>query len=113
MWKGRCNILTFLVVSHDGLGQGLPDGVDLAHTSAALDADPDVDLGEPVLAEQQNGLLQFELQRLGLNLIQRLAVDPEDALSALAISHGGRGLFAAENLHGLNRLLVVGGHLKK
>ena len=67
--------LTFLIVGHEGLGEGLPDGVDLAGVSTALDPDADVDVGEAVLAEQQDRLLQLVLQGRGLHQLQRTTVD--------------------------------------
>ncbi len=73
-------INVFLIVGHKSLGEGLTDGVDLGDATAALDADSDVDLGEPVLAEEEERLLELELQGLGLNLVEGLAVDTDDAL---------------------------------
>ena len=67
--------LTFLVVSHEGLGECLPDGVDLAGVSAALHPDADVHVGESVLAQQQDRLLQLVLQGSGLHQLQGPAVD--------------------------------------
>ena len=83
--------LTLLVVGDEGLGEGLPDGVDLGGVSAALDADPDVHVGEAVLAEEQEGLLELVLQGLGLNLVQGTPVHLDEAAPALAVSHGGGG----------------------
>lgn len=42
-----------LVVRHDGLGDGLADGVDLGRVAAASDADADVHPGEFVQAEDE------------------------------------------------------------
>ena len=42
--------LTFLIVSDEGLGERLADGVDLAGVAAALHPGADVDAGEVVLA---------------------------------------------------------------
>lgn len=43
------------------------------------------------LAQQENGLLQLVLQHLGLDLIQWLAIDADQATAALAVRNGGRG----------------------
>ena len=43
--------------------------------SAALHADADVDVGEAVLAQEQDRLLQLVLQRRGLHQLQGAAVD--------------------------------------
>ena len=48
-----------LVVGHDRLGDGLADGVDLRGGAAARDADADVDAGELVEAEDQDGLVDL------------------------------------------------------
>ena len=64
---GHMAPLTFLIVSDEGLGERLADGVDLAGVAAALHADADVDVGEAVLAQEQDGLLQLVLQGRGLH----------------------------------------------
>jgi len=43
------------------------------------------------LAEQQKGLLQFVLQNLGFNLLQRTTVHLQEAVATLAVSDGGGG----------------------
>ena len=65
----------FPVVGDEGLGEGLPDAVDLAGVSAALDPDADVDVGEAVLAQEKDRLLQLVLQGSGLHQLQWPAVD--------------------------------------
>ena len=67
--------LTFLIVSDEGLGERLADGVDLAGVAAALHADADVDVGEAVLAQEQDRLLQLVLQGRRLHQLQGAAVD--------------------------------------
>ena len=49
----------FLVVRHDGFGNGLADGVDLGGVSAARDADADVDGGEFVETEEEEGFVDL------------------------------------------------------
>merc|ERR1719167_1392793 len=56
----RLLVHVLLVVSHQGLGERLPDGVDLAGVSTTLYTDPDVDVGKPVLAQEKDWFLQFE-----------------------------------------------------
>jgi hypothetical protein len=48
-----------LVVGDDGLGDGLADGVDLGGVTTAVDADADVDAGELVGADDQEGLVDL------------------------------------------------------
>ena len=90
-------MLTLLVVCDERLGQGLSDGVDLAGASTALDADPHVDVGEPVGAQQQQRLLQLVLECLGLDLVQGAAVHLDEALTALAVSDGGGSFLKIKN----------------
>lgn len=49
----------FLVVSDDGLGDSLADGVDLGDVTTTGDADTDVDTGELVEANDQKGLVDL------------------------------------------------------
>ena len=48
-----------LVVGDQGLGDGLADGVDLRSVTTAGDADADVDLGELVDADDEQGLVDL------------------------------------------------------
>ena len=79
--------LTFLIVGHEGLGEGLPDGVDLAGVSAALDPDADVDVGEAVLAQEKDRLLQLVLQGSGLHQLEWPAVDLRWKIKYMCMSH--------------------------
>ena len=45
-------------------------------------------------------------------LCQGLSVDADEALSALAVSHGGGGLLATKGLHRLDRFFAIG-HLEQ
>jgi hypothetical protein len=57
------------------LGERLSDGVDLGGVAAALDPDPDVDVGKALLAQQENRLLQLELEGARLHQLQGPPVD--------------------------------------
>ena len=48
-----------LVVGDDGLGDGLTDSVDLRGVTTTGDADADVDTGELVDADDQEGLVDL------------------------------------------------------
>ena len=50
-----------LVVGDDGLGDGLADGVDLRGVTTTGNADADVDTGELVSADDQDGLVDLLL----------------------------------------------------
>lgn len=49
----------FLVVGDYRLGDGLSDGVDLGGVTTTVDTDADVDFGELVEAEEENGLVDL------------------------------------------------------
>jgi hypothetical protein len=49
----------FLVVGHDGLGDSLTDGIDLGCVTTASDAHADVDFGEALEAEEEDGLVNL------------------------------------------------------
>lgn len=48
-----------LVVGDEGLGDGLTDGVDLRSLTTTGDADTDVDVGELVEADDEDGLVDL------------------------------------------------------
>lgn len=50
-----------LVVGDEGLGDGLTDGVDLGGVTTAGDADADVDVGEFVEADDEEGFVDLSL----------------------------------------------------
>jgi hypothetical protein len=78
-----------LVVCNNGLGDCLTDGVDLRSVSTTGNTDTDVDTGELVQTDNQEGLVDLESQDLGLDEGERGAVDLDKALSGLAV--GDRG----------------------
>jgi hypothetical protein len=49
-----------LVVGDNGLGDGLTDGVDLGGVTTTGDTDTDVDTGELVNADDQEGLVDLD-----------------------------------------------------
>jgi hypothetical protein len=78
-----------LEVGDDGLGDSLTDGVHLRGVTTAGDAHADVDVGELLEADDQERLVDLEPQDLGLDEVQRLAVDLDETLTGLAV--GDRG----------------------
>lgn len=73
----------FLVVRNDALGDGLADGVDLRGVAAAGDAHADVDCGEFVEPDDEEGLVYFEAEDFGLDEVERGAVDFNEAAAGL------------------------------
>ena len=55
-----------LVVGDQGLGDGLADGVDLGSVATAADADADVDLGELVDADDEEGLVDLFIEHMSV-----------------------------------------------
>jgi hypothetical protein len=72
-----------LVVGNYGLGDGLTNGVDLGSVSTTGDSDADVDHGELVETDDQEGFVDLESQDLGLDEVERLSVDLDESLSCL------------------------------
>lgn len=95
-----------LVVGDEGLGDGLTDGVDLGGVTTAGDADADVDVGEFVEADDEErfvdlhvtrlvclpivamfkfvwSLAHLEAENLGLDELERTAVDLDETLTSL------------------------------
>lgn len=83
--------LTLLVEGHQGLGDGLSDGVDLSHMTTTAHTDTDVHAGELLPAQKQHRLLQLVLENLGLDVLNRASVHPQETIAARAISDGGGG----------------------
>jgi hypothetical protein len=72
-----------LVVGNDGLGDGLTNGVNLGCVSTTGNSDADVDVGELVETNDQEGLVDLESQDLWLDEVERLSVDLNESLSCL------------------------------
>ena len=72
-----------LVVGNDGLRDGLTDGIDLGSVSTTSNSDTDVDVGELVEANDQEGFVDLESQDLGLDEVERLSVDLDQSLTSL------------------------------
>lgn len=53
-----------LVVGDQGLGDGLADGVDLGGVATTSDTDTDVDVGELVKADDEEGLVDLWVGRV-------------------------------------------------
>ena len=72
-----------LVVGDNGLGDGLTDGVDLRCVSTASNSDADIDVGELLKTDDQEGFVDLESKDLGLDEVERLSVNFDQALSSL------------------------------
>jgi hypothetical protein len=72
-----------LVVGDNGLGDGLTDGVDLRCVSTTSNSDADIDVGELLETDDQEGFVDLESKDLGLDEVEGLSVNFDQALSSL------------------------------
>jgi hypothetical protein len=80
-----------LVVGDDGLGKSLADSVDLRSVSTSLDTDTDVNVGELVRANTENGLVDLELQNIRLDELKRGTVETDQTPAGFAVGNSGSG----------------------
>jgi len=78
--------------SDDGLSDSLSDGVNLGDLSSTLDLDSDVDLGELVLSDDEDGLVVLVSEEGGLSEGDGLSVESDESTSGSGVSDSGRGL---------------------
>ena len=66
--------------------------IDLSNATTSLHGDADVQVGETLGAETQNGLDGLHSHALGLHHVNGLTVELHDSLTVLAVSNGNGGL---------------------
>ena len=66
--------------------------IDLSNATTSLHGDADVQVGETLGAEKQNGLDGLHSHALGLHHVNGLTVELHDSLTVLAVSNGNGGL---------------------
>uniref|UniRef100_A0A182KI90 Uncharacterized protein n=2 Tax=Anopheles christyi TaxID=43041 RepID=A0A182KI90_9DIPT len=105
-------LIDVLLVERDQrLRDSLADGVDLGNMTTTVHPDADINTGELFLAEQQQRLLQLVAQDLRFDLVEWATVHTQQSLSALAVSNGGGGFLASEDLDCVNFLLACFRHV--
>jgi hypothetical protein len=72
-----------LVVGDNGLGDGLTDGVDLGCVSTTSNSDADVDIGEFLKTNDEEGFVDLESEDLRLNEVEWFSVDLYKSFSGL------------------------------
>lgn len=72
-----------LVVCDDGLADGLTDGVDLGCVSTTGNSDSDVDVGELVKTNNEEGFVDLESQDLWLDEVEGFAVNLDKTFASL------------------------------
>ena len=81
------------MVGDDGLGDGGTDSVDLGSHTTTLDADADVKVGELLLSKDKDGLEGLESEGLGLDKLNGLTIDLDEATALLGKSASSGRLF--------------------
>jgi hypothetical protein len=72
-----------LVVGNDGFGNSLTDGVNLGCVPTTSNSDTDIDVGELVETNDQEGFVDLESQDLRLDEVEGLSVDLDDSFTSL------------------------------
>ena len=85
------------VVSDDALGNGRSNGVNLTGNTTALDADPNVEIGEFVLANDQDWFKNLQAKSFWFNIFNRLTIHLDESAALLGKGDGRRGLFPDGN----------------
>lgn len=88
-----------LVVGDQGLGDCLSDSVDLGSVTTTGDTDTDVEAGELVEADNEQGLVDLGSENGRLNELERAAVDLDQTLSGLGVGDSCRISLLAEALN--------------
>jgi hypothetical protein len=88
------------VVSDDRLGDGCSDGVDLCGDTSTLHSDADIEVGELFLSEDKNGFENLQSHDLGLDVLDRLAINLDETPSLFSERDGGGRLFPEKSTRG-------------
>ena len=91
----------FLVVGDDTLADSLTDGHNLGSGTSTSDADSDVEAGEAVGTEEEDGLVDLHSHGGGLEEFEGLTVDTDVTASvggSLNVGDGGGVLLSSEAL---------------
>lgn len=72
-----------LVVGDNRLSDSLTDSVDLRSMTTSSDTDADIDFGESLETDDQERLIDLETEDLGLDEVERGAVDLDESTTFL------------------------------
>jgi hypothetical protein len=81
------------VVGNDTLGNSRANSVNLSGDTSTLDTDADIEVAELFLSNNQDGLEDLQAKGLGLDVLNGLTIDLDQATTLLGKSHCGRSLF--------------------
>ena len=88
------------MVGNDGLGNCCSDGVDLCSDTSTLYSDANVEVGELILSENKDGFENLQSHNLGLNVLDRLAINLDETPSLFSERDGGGRLFPEKSKRG-------------
>lgn len=86
-------------VGNSGFANGLSDSIYLRSVTTARDADADVDGREIVFTEHEDGLVDLVAESGGLDELEGLAVDADQATALLCMCNSCRRLSTRNNIH--------------
>lgn len=102
-------VVVLLVESNHGLGDGKTDGHDLGGGTTATDANADVKVLEALSTEEEDGLESLEAEGRGLEELEGLSVNLDEAGTLGGVGNSGGVLLSAKALDLLS--FVVDSHL--
>jgi hypothetical protein len=102
-------IVVLLVEGDDGLGNGQTDGHDLGGGTTTSDANADVKVLEAVSTKEQDGLESLEAKGSGLEELEGLSVNLDEASALGSVGNSGGVLLSSKALNLLD--FVVDSHL--
>ena len=91
-------ILEFLVEGDDALADSLTDGHYLSCGTTTSDANADVEVGESVGTEEEDGLVDFHSHASGFDEFDGLSVNSDETLSVGNVSDSSGVLLSSEAL---------------
>lgn len=91
--------MLFLVIGHQGFGDGLAGCVNLGHVTATLHSVEDVHTSKPLLAQKQKRFQKLVLQPVWFDHLRGPPFHLDEAITSCAVPHGCGCLFASKDLH--------------
>ena len=94
---GLGGILVLGVVGDESFCDGLTDSVDLGDVTTTLHSDADVDAGEGLLADDEDGLVDLVAEDFGFDELDGGAVDADEASALTSVGDGGGSLVTEDD----------------
>ena len=90
-------VLIFLIVGKETLGDSLSHSHDLSHGTGSSDTALDGEVFKPVSSDHKDGFKDLGPHGLGLNKMDWLTIDSDEAMSIRDTCDGGSILFSTES----------------